>query len=432
MGDVREATAALAARLREIGVVPVVELPRTEDAVPLAGALLAGGLSCVEITFRTPAAVEGDRRDPRRAIPTSSSARAPCCRSSRWTSRSRPGPTSPSRPGTNHAGRARPRRARAADPPGRRDAERDRAGAAHSGSRLLKLFPAELLGGAAYLRALCGPYRDVAFVPTGSDHADDAARLPRGARRSLACGGSWMVKPRADRARASSTRSRELAAEARRARGGGRDERASRCARRAECRYDLVALGEVMLRLDPGRRAHRDHPHVHGLGGRRRVQRRARPAPLLRPADRASSPRSPTTRSAGCVEDLMLQGGVDPSHVRWVPYDGVGRDGPQRAQLHRARLRRPRRGRVLRPRPHRGLAAAARATSTGTRSSDGEGARWFHTGGIFCALSETTAAGRARGDRRGARATARSSRTTSTTGESLWKAIGGHERGRAR
>ena len=46
--------------------------------------------------------------------------------------------------------------------------------------------------------------------------------------------------------------------------------------------------------------------------------------------------------------------------------------------------------RLLRSRAHRRLAAASRATSTGTRSSASVGARWFHTGGIFCALSETT------------------------------------------
>ncbi|MDX6579135.1 MAG: 2-dehydro-3-deoxyphosphogluconate aldolase / (4S)-4-hydroxy-2-oxoglutarate aldolase, partial [Gaiellales bacterium] len=59
VSGVEEAAAALVARLRQVGVVPVVELPRAEDAVPLAGALIAGGLSCVEITLRTPGAVEG-------------------------------------------------------------------------------------------------------------------------------------------------------------------------------------------------------------------------------------------------------------------------------------------------------------------------------------------------------------------------------------
>ena len=89
----------LAARLREIGVVPVVELPRTEDAVPLAGALVAGGLSCVEITLRTPARGARARGDPRGLSRDPPRRRHRARRRSRWTLRSSRAPTSPSRPG---------------------------------------------------------------------------------------------------------------------------------------------------------------------------------------------------------------------------------------------------------------------------------------------------------------------------------------------
>src|SRR3954467_1643604 len=54
-------TETLARRLQRGGGVPGGELPRPEDAVPLAAALLAGGLSCVEITLRTPGALDGIR-----------------------------------------------------------------------------------------------------------------------------------------------------------------------------------------------------------------------------------------------------------------------------------------------------------------------------------------------------------------------------------
>ena len=57
-----DAIASISDRLREVGVVPVVGLPEADLAVPLAEALVAGGLSCVEITFRTPAAREVSRR----------------------------------------------------------------------------------------------------------------------------------------------------------------------------------------------------------------------------------------------------------------------------------------------------------------------------------------------------------------------------------
>ena len=69
---------------------------------------------------------------------------------------------------------------------------------------------------------------------------------------------------------------------------------------RRACRYDLVSLGEVMLRLDPGEGRVRTARSFRGLGGRRGVQRGPRAAALLRPAHRAWSPPSPTTRSAGC------------------------------------------------------------------------------------------------------------------------------------
>ena len=122
----------------------------------------------------------------------------------------------------------------------------------------------------------------------------------------------------------------------------------------------------------------------------------------------------------------MYQGGVDQSYVRWVPYDGVGR-------AVRNGLNFTERGFGLRgavgcsDRGHtRRLPAAARATSTGSTSSAREGARWFHSGGIFAGLSETTAElaleAMAAAQRHGT-----SSRTTSTTA-SLWKGIGGRRR----
>jgi 2-dehydro-3-deoxyphosphogluconate aldolase/(4S)-4-hydroxy-2-oxoglutarate aldolase len=60
------------------------------------------------------------------------------------------------------------------------------------GLSLLKFFPAEAAGGAAYLGALAGPYRDVLFVPTGGIGPDNiAAYLAK--PNVVACGGSWMV-----------------------------------------------------------------------------------------------------------------------------------------------------------------------------------------------------------------------------------------------
>jgi 2-dehydro-3-deoxyphosphogluconate aldolase/(4S)-4-hydroxy-2-oxoglutarate aldolase len=179
-------------RLRAAGVVPVVELPEADLAVPLADALLAGGLSCVEITFRTPAAREG-LAAIRQAHPTLLLGAGTVLDEEQVEAAVDAGADFAVAPGTT------PEVIRAAQERGLpmlpgtctpSDVERAR----RLGLRLLKFFPAEPAGGASYLRALCGPYRDVKFVPTGSitpATLSDYLAIPQ----VLACGGSWMVKP---------------------------------------------------------------------------------------------------------------------------------------------------------------------------------------------------------------------------------------------
>ena len=180
-------------------------------------------------------------------------------------------------------------------------------------------------------------------------------------------------------------------------------------------RFDQVSLGEVMLRLDPGEGRIHTTRTLPGLGGRRRVQRRARAAALLRPADRDRDRARATTRSGRLVEDLMLQGGVDLSLPPLGAVRRRGARGPQRAQLHRARLRPARRRRLLRPRPHRRLAAASPATSTGTRIFGTDGRPLVpHRRHLRRASPRRRPPSRARRWRRRA-GTARSSPTTSTT-----------------
>ena len=143
-----------------------------------------------------------------------------------------------------------------------------------------------------------------------------------------------------------------------------------------------------MLRLDPGEgriRTTRSFRVWEG-GGEYNVARGLRRASACAPR---SSPRSRTTRSGGWSRTCILTGGVD-TVVR--PLGPVRRRrpvGPQRAQLHRARLRRARRGRRV----------ATAGTPPPRSSTPGDvdwehlfgelGVRWFHTGGIFAALSET-------------------------------------------
>jgi 2-dehydro-3-deoxygluconokinase len=192
------------------------------------------------------------------------------------------------------------------------------------------------------------------------------------------------------------------------------------------CRWALVALGEVMLRLDPG--DHRIHTtrtfRVWEGGGEYNVARGLRRAFGLPTAIVTALADNPVGR---LVEDLMLQGGVE-QRVRWVKYDGVGRAA-------RNGLNFTERGFGVRA--ALGCSDRGHTAISQLRPSDVDwdeifgslGARWFHTGGIFCALSETTPLV--------AKAAMESARRHGTLisydlnyRESLWKAIGGQARAR--
>ncbi len=153
------------------------------------------------------------------------------------------------------------------------------------------------------------------------------------------------------------------------------------------CRFDLVSLGEVMLRLDPGegRVATTRSFQVWEGGGEYNVARGLRRCFGLRTAIVTALVDNAVGR---LVEDLMLQGGCDLSYVRWVADDGVGR---------RARngLNFTERGFGVRA----ALGCSDRGHTAISQMKPGDadwnalfagGVRWFHTGGIFAALSETT------------------------------------------
>src|SRR5215468_9838830 len=93
---------------------------------------------------------------------------------------------------------------------------------------------------------------------------------------------------------------------------------------KSACRFDLVALGEVMLRLDPGEgriSTTRTFRAWEG-GGEYNVARGLRRCFRLDTAIVTALADNPV---GALVEDLMLQGGVSQKYVRWVPYDGIGR-----------------------------------------------------------------------------------------------------------
>jgi 2-dehydro-3-deoxygluconokinase len=188
-------------------------------------------------------------------------------------------------------------------------------------------------------------------------------------------------------------------------------------------RWDCVSLGEVMLRLDPGEgRVHTArHFQAWEGGGEYNVARGLRRCFGLRAAVATALADNAVGR---LVEDLMLQGGVDLSLVKWIPFDGVGR-------TVRNGLNFTERGfgmRAATGSSDRGHTAISQVKPGDfdweTIFGEANGSRWFHSGGIFAALSASTADVAAE-----AMDAARRHRTPVSYDlnyrESLWKSIGG-------
>jgi 2-dehydro-3-deoxygluconokinase len=156
-----------------------------------------------------------------------------------------------------------------------------------------------------------------------------------------------------------------------------------------QCRYDAVALGEVMLRLDPGEgriRTARQFRVWEG-GGEYNVARGLRRVFGLRAAVVTALADNEVGR---LVEDLVLAGGVDTSLIRWVPYDGIGRQ--VRNGLNFTERGFGVRGAVgVSDRGHTAAAQLRPADVDWDHLFGDVGVRWLHTGGIFAALSQTSA-----------------------------------------
>ena len=192
MPEPAQGSAALRRLLAGTRVIPVVTLARVEQAVPLARALVAGGLPVVEVTLRSAAALDAIAeiaRELPEAVVGAGSLRAP-----------------------EQIARARAAGARFGVSPGHTAALLDAAeagglaylpGAATAseamvlfarGYDLIKWFPAGPLGGPAALRALAAPLPEIAFCPTGGVDPDNLADYL--ACPNVACiGGSWLAPP---------------------------------------------------------------------------------------------------------------------------------------------------------------------------------------------------------------------------------------------
>ncbi|HVX41059.1 MAG TPA: bifunctional 4-hydroxy-2-oxoglutarate aldolase/2-dehydro-3-deoxy-phosphogluconate aldolase [Gemmatimonadaceae bacterium] len=178
------------ARLRAVRIVPVITIDDPADAVPLARALSDGGLSCAEITFRTPRAPEALRRITSEVPDLFAGAGTVLTPEQAATARDA-GAQFIVAPGFNprvadycqahgipfYPGIATPTEVEAA---------------LEKGLTTLKFFPAEPMGGLSFLKAIAAPYVDVDFMPTGGINASNVASY-LAFTRVVACGGSWMA-----------------------------------------------------------------------------------------------------------------------------------------------------------------------------------------------------------------------------------------------
>ena len=156
-----------------------------------------------------------------------------------------------------------------------------------------------------------------------------------------------------------------------------------------ECTFDEISLGEIMLRLDPGEgriKTARSFRAWEG-GGEYNVARGLRRCFGLK----TSVVTSFAENEIGyLMEDLILQGGVDTSLIKWVPYDGIGRNV-------RNGINFTERGFGIRG----AVGASDRGNTAASQIKPGDidwdyifgtlGVRWLHTGGIYAALSEDSA-----------------------------------------
>ncbi len=178
------------ATLRRLRVVPVIVIDDPANAVPLARALMQGGIACAEITFRTAAASDALRRITAE-IPDMLVGAGTVLTTEQAAWAKAAGAQFVVSPGLNprvvdyclthklpvYPGVCTPTEIEAA---------------LAKGLRVLKFFPAEAIGGLRYLKAMSAPYGDVEFIPTGGINAENLVAY-LGFEKVIACGGTWMA-----------------------------------------------------------------------------------------------------------------------------------------------------------------------------------------------------------------------------------------------
>jgi 2-dehydro-3-deoxyphosphogluconate aldolase/(4S)-4-hydroxy-2-oxoglutarate aldolase len=180
----------IAETLEKIGIVPVIKIDDPAQAVPLARALIAGGIPCAEVTFRTAQGEEAIRRITAE-VPNILVGAGTVLTVDQVDRAAAAGASFAVSPGYNPRTVERCREKGIPIFPGC-STPSDVEIALEAGLTNLKFFPAEQAGGLDYIKALSGPFPQVRFMPTGGINAANIASY-LAFEKILACGGSWMV-----------------------------------------------------------------------------------------------------------------------------------------------------------------------------------------------------------------------------------------------
>jgi 2-dehydro-3-deoxyphosphogluconate aldolase/(4S)-4-hydroxy-2-oxoglutarate aldolase len=181
---------AIFEELGKIGIVPVIKLDDVEKAVPLARALVTGGIPCAELTFRTAQGEEAIRRISKEAPETLVGA-GTVLTTEQVDRAINAGAKFIVSPGLNPKVVAYCIQKGIPVTPGCANPS-DIEQAPEFGLEVVKFFPAEQAGGLDYIKAISAPYPNLKFMPTGGINAANIAKYIA-FEKILACGGSWMA-----------------------------------------------------------------------------------------------------------------------------------------------------------------------------------------------------------------------------------------------
>lgn len=178
-------------RFEQTGVVPVVVLEEAKDALPLAKALIEGGLPCAEVTFRTEAAAESIRV-MKKAYPGMLVGAGTVLTTKQVDEAVEAGAEFIVSPGFDPEIVDYCLEKKIPVFPGCITPS-EVAQAVKRGLKVVKFFPAEAAGGLAMIKAMAAPYRMVRFMPTGGINKKNLEEY-LSCDKIICCGGSWMVK----------------------------------------------------------------------------------------------------------------------------------------------------------------------------------------------------------------------------------------------